>query len=179
MQIGERPVSNDIQPQKNLVLFWTAKNSFHSQLTRENFRKYTGNYLTKAGVDYSVHDFVLSKATFPSRQQSSSVNSTFDDFLREFYKSKDQAIQSMSEISAPESYQQQWIEIRNASANGKLVYSVNEKDSVFGNEIINGIVPCAQNESFSKRLAMSFMKRYQLQRIVDSTFSLIEKEIQL
>lgn len=179
MQIGERPVSNDIHPQKNLVLFWTAKNSFHSQLTRENFRKYTGNYLTKAGVDYSVHDFVLSKATFPSRQQSSLVNSTFDDFLREFYKSKDRAIQGMSEISAPESYQQQWNEIRNASANGKLVYSVNEKDSVLGNEIISGIIPCAQNESFIKRLAMSFIKRYQLQRIVDSTFSLIEKEIQL
>lgn len=172
--IGELPLDPSSNEAKKLILFWTAKNAFYNQLTASNFKQYAGNYLTKAGIDYDTYDFVLTKATFPSRIPGT-TNPSFEQFVGDMYKRKERAFELMDEISAPERYRTQWQEVKSGKEKEKIIYSLNELDGVFGRDLVDGIIPCGQNDSFFRRIAKAFIKREQLKNIIERTFELIER----
>ena len=55
---------------KRLIVYYICRNAFHSQLIASSFSKHAGNYLTRAGIDYELHQFILSKTQFPSAELS-------------------------------------------------------------------------------------------------------------
>lgn len=171
-EIGDHPVhpSHLLTQSKNLIFFWTTKNSFSGHLLGNNFRKYAGLYLTLAGIDYDLYEVVLSKATFSSRIPGSTTP-TFDQFVKEFYQNREKYLERMEEMTEPKEYISYWNE---SVKTDKLLYSLNGKDSVLRGNLFDGIIACNESDSFLRRIGDSFLKRKKIESIIKSTFELIE-----
>jgi hypothetical protein len=141
--LGEEPLSAtaSLSQERRLILYYTCRNSFHHQIIASSFSKYAGNYLTRAGIDYELHQFILSKAQFPTSQVHDK-----DAMARELYSSAENYAVLMEGIQ-PEKYQIAWQRVKNAP----VLCALSSDDSVYSKGRMF-VIPCEQSSSFAMRL---------------------------
>ena len=126
---------------KRLILFYTCRNAFHNQVIASSFSKHAGNYLTRAGIDYELHQFILSKAQFPSSEL------TDKDAIANALYSAPEKYASLMETIQPEKYQSAWQRVKNAP----VLCALSSQDSVYSKGRMF-VIPCEQSNSFFVRL---------------------------
>lgn len=175
---GARPLGGIDPSSRTLIpkvrVFYTVRSSFLKFSTNEFFQRYANTYLSLAGVDVEESGWNLKKLLTTETPRAPPYSVEHAD---EVLNAKHPANIYASEVAYKEALEPRLSrdvadDVFDANSPVTLCCLNWEDSKCVAKQHV--LIPCAEDPSFIGRVARSFVRRHQLRRVIDETFSVID-----